>query len=75
MHTLAIAQTLKQLTALVTRIQALHPSATVRNSNFIIVVHCDDKKLLSAATAGGKWSVHVSANIAEEFKLPLWKDS
>lgn len=74
MHTLSTPQTRKQVAALVARIQALYPGSTTRHSTFITVVQCEDKKLLSAVTAGGKWSVQVSTNIAEELALPLWKD-
>lgn len=81
-HTLATAQTKRQVSALVARIETerypnLGKVYETRWGTISVSVTDTDtgEKVLSGITAGGKWSVQVSTDIAEHFKLPLWKDS
>ena len=80
-HTLATAQTRKQVETLVKQIETerypgLGKVYATRWGNITVSVTDTDsgEKVLSGVTAGGKWSVQVSADIAQHFNLPLWKD-
>lgn len=74
MNTLATAQNKRQVNALVAQLEALGDTET-RWGNTTVSVKRNGVKILGGATAGGKWCVQVSTDVAEQFKLPLWKDS
>lgn len=77
LHTLASVQTRKQLDALIARIEARTAgrACSVRWGNISVSVLDNGAKVLSSITANGRqWSVQVSADIAAELSLPLWKD-
>ena len=74
MHTLSQAQSKRNLKALVAMIVAAYPGAVVSEGSITLLVKHEGRKLLSAITAGGPWSVQVTTDIAERFMLSLWKD-
>lgn len=46
-----------------------------RTTTLCITYHdAEGKRALSSIGRGGNWSVQVSAEVAEKFKLKLWKD-
>lgn len=71
MHTLATAYSTKQLDALI----AANPDWKVESFATSRVAHdANGVRVLSAIKPRGKWSVQVSASVAERMSLPLWKD-